>query len=408
MNVRLRPAIFIGVCVLAISTSARAQLLPAIPEPEKTRVRLGPLLLNPSLSVSDVGVDNNVFNDADSQNPQTDLALTIVPQTDIWMRMGRTWLSGNVRQDLVWFHQYSDERSVNGLYRAGWVVPLTRLSLMVDGSWLLAKERPGYEIDARVDRRDWMASTAAEVRALSRTYFGGRVERRDTNFGNASFLEEFLQKRLDRTRTTVAATARHELTPMTSVVTEVSAFHDRFDVSPDRDADSLEARGGVRFDPAALIKGSVQLGYRRFSPASPDVPDYRGLTAAASLSYVALAATRVTLDVVRDVEYSFETIQPYYVMSGILASITQRIHGPFDVQGRGGVRALAYRNRLNLPSELPDRRDRVTAAGGGVGYRLGRDIHIEFDIEQQRRTSIIDLRNYAGLRYGMSVTYGLN
>ncbi len=71
-------------------TPARAQVLPTPPDTSGARVTLGWLRLNPSISLSDLGVDTNVFNEADVEHPERDVAMTLVPRTDLWVRMGRT------------------------------------------------------------------------------------------------------------------------------------------------------------------------------------------------------------------------------------------------------------------------------------------------------------------------------
>lgn len=391
----------------AFALPAQAQLLPATPDVTGSRVRLGPLWLNPSVSLSNVGVDTNLFNDPEAERPRRDLAVSLVPQTELWMRAGRTWLTGNVRQDMIWFRDYRDEGSTNGTYRAGWIVPMTRISFLLDGQYLRAKERPGFEIDTRALRREGAVTAALEIRALSRTYVGGSLERRDVRFSTGSFFNgQDLRQQLNRQRASGTISVRHAVTPMTSLVVEGSSYRDQFTLSPDRDAQSVHGSAGIRFDPAALIKGSVLVGWRRFSPASADIPDFTGTTVSASLSYVALASTRVTLEGVRDVEYSFDTAQPYYLLSGLAGTLTQRILGPLDVQGRLGYRTLAYRSRLAGDAQPADRRDEVTTVGGGIGYRAGRDLRFAFNVEQQRRTSPLRQRSYDGFRYGMSITLG--
>ena len=162
MNVRFTYALAVAWAFgLAMARPAQAQLIPATPDNTRARVKVGPLWMNPSVSLSDVGLDTNIFYDPETQDPKQDVAFTFVPQTDLWMRMGRTWLSGNIRQDLIWFRDYANERAANGSYRAGWIVPLTRMSLVVDGSWLRAKERSGFEIDARELRHEWMGSATS-------------------------------------------------------------------------------------------------------------------------------------------------------------------------------------------------------------------------------------------------------
>lgn len=401
-------AAVLAVLACVVSQPAHAQLLPPTPDVTGSRVRLGPLWMNPSVSLTNVGVDTNLFNESETDNPRRDVAIALVPQSDLWMRAGRTWLSGSIRQDMIWFREYSDEGSTNGAYRAGWVVPLTRVSLLVDGHYVRAKERPGFEIDTRAQRREGALSAALEIRALSRTYLGASVEGRDVRFSTGSFFNgEDLRQQLNRRRTSGTVSVRHAMTPMTSLVVEGSGYEDRFAFASDRDARSIHAATGIKFDPAALIKGSVLVGWRRFTPSSPDIPTFTGTTAAATLSYVALASTRVTLEGVRDVEYSFDTTQPYYLLSGAAGTVTQRIAGPLDVQARLGYRTLAYRKRVSDASAPEDRRDRVTTVGGGLGYRLGRDLRLAFNIERQQRQSPITRRNYEGLRYGMSVTFGL-
>jgi hypothetical protein len=408
VQVRARSVAAFALAGLVVNAGrAGGQQLPATPDTTGSRVRLGPLQLNPSISLSNIGVDTNLFNEAEALNPQRDLALNLSPQTDAWMRLGRTWLVGDVRQDLVWFRDHRDERSANGTYRGGWLVPLSRVSVLVDGSWQRAKERTGFEIDTRASRREGAVTGALEVRALSRTLVGGRFERRTIRFSAGSiFGGEDLARQLNRTRTAATASIRYELTPITSLTTEVSQYRDRFAFSPDRDADSVQASAGFRLDQAAIIKGWVLVGYRRFSPVSADVPRYNGATVSANLSYVALTSTRVAVEGVRDVEYSYEMNQPYYLLNGVTAAVTQRVYGPFDVQGRVGYRTLVYRNRPGDGPASP-RRDRVTTVGGGGGYRVGHDVRVSFDVEQQRRTSPLELRTYSGSRYGFSVTYGL-
>src|SRR6185503_17398854 len=92
--------------------------------------------------------------------------------------------------------------------------------------------------------------------------------------------------------------------------------------------------GGVKLDPFALINGSASFGYRDFQPLSPAVPGYQGSTAAVTLSYVALGTTKLGLVINRDVQYSYDINQPYYLQTGIAGSIAQQIFGPVDVVGR--------------------------------------------------------------------------
>jgi hypothetical protein len=154
------------------------------------------------------------------------------------------------------------------------------------------------------------------------------------------------------------------------------------------------------------LKGSATFGYRDFKPLQSDVPGYKGSIAAVDLSYVALGSTKVSVQAGRNVQYSYDINQPYYVQTGITASLAQQIFGPVDVVGRIGAEQLVYRDRAGAIVAASNRTDDIRSYGGGVGYHLGRDFRIGFNVDNARRTSAVRGREYEGLRYGAAVTYG--
>ena len=179
---------------------------------------------------------------------------------------------------------------------------------------------------------------------------------------------------------------------------------DRFEFSPLRDSDSNRVTGTLKFH--ARLAGTASFGYRDFQPLGPAVPAYRGPTANVDMSVRPFGATRFGVQMTRDLEYSYEIAQPYYVLTGTILSVTQGLSGPFDIVGRYGIQELAYQGRLGSSPDRPDRTDVIHLFGGGIGYRAGRDMRIGINVEQQRRTSDLAHFGYDGLRYGTSVTYG--
>ena len=136
------------------------------------------------------------------------------------------------------------------------------------------------------------------------------------------------------------------------------------------------------------------------------MPGYTGSTVAVDLSYVALGSTKFAVTATRDVQYSFDINQPYYLQTGATAEVSQQIFGPVDLVARIGASQLAYRDRAGAVVAVSDRVDHIKSYGGGIGYHMGRDTRIGFNVDQQRRTSAVDFRQYSGLRYGFAVTYG--
>lgn len=377
------------------------------PDVSRARVRIGPLSLNPIIELTNLGIDSNVFNEPEGQEKR-DFTFTVTPKTDAWMKVGRTWITGMIREDVVWYQTYSSERSGNTAYSLGWTVPLNRLAFGVTGNYLSARDRPGFEIDARSQRTERGYKALVEYRALAKTFLGVRADRMKVDFDqDAVFLDSSLRLELNRTTTSGAVSVRHQLTPLTSISLDVGKLQDRFEFSPLRDSDSTTAGIQVTFDPFALIKGSARFGYRDLTPVDKDLPGYQGSTAAVDLTYILLGTTRFNVNVSRDIQYSYDINQPYYLQTGIVGSFAQQIYGPLDAVVRGGIQRLSYSDRVGGQVEVSDRTDDVQLYGGGFGYHIGRELRIGLNIDKQRRVTDVSRRRYNSLRIGTSVTYGL-
>jgi hypothetical protein len=397
-------ALAAALLLLCLPAAALAQS----PEPpSNVRMHLGPLFVNPTIALTNAGVDTNVFNEATVDSPKEDYTATLTPSTDIWLRMGRSWLNASVREDLVYYQKYASERSVNSYYKASWLIPLNRISFIPMTSFLDTRDRPGFEVDARSERTEVAYGGSMEIRALSKTYFVVHGDRTAIQFDKgAIFLGTDLHYELTRTVTTEGVDIRHELTPLTSLTFGTAREQDRFEFSPLRNADSTQFTVGVKLDPAALIKGGLTVGYRDFNPSDPSLAGFRGATLAADLSYVLFGTTKFGVKGTRDVQYSYDIDQPYYLQTGAGVEITQQIAGPFDVVVRGGVTRLEYRDRAGAVVAVSNRVDHVQTYGGGFGYHLGHGTRIGFNVDEYQRLSPVEGREYKGLKYGIAVTYG--
>jgi len=375
--------------------------------PSDVRMHIGPLFVNPTIALTNAGVDTNVFNEATQDGPKEDFTLTLTPATEAWFRVGRSWLSAIIREDIVYYQKYSSERSVNSNYKLSWMIPLSRISFNPTVSFLDTRDRPGFEVDARARRTEVEYSGTVELHALSKTFVALHGGRRISSFDKgAEFLGSSLRDQLNRTVTDETISLRHELTPLTSLTLDVGREQDRFEFSPVRDSDSTRIVGGVKLDRAALIKGGAFVGYRDFQPLDPSLAGFKGMTVEADLSYVLLGITRFSVKGMRDVQYSYDVNQPYYLQSGANLEISQQLFGPFDAVGRAGAARLNYQDRAGAAVAVSNRVDHVETYGGGFGYHLGRDTRIGINIDHYQRLSPVSGRQYKGLKYGIAVTYG--
>jgi hypothetical protein len=84
------------------------------------------------------------------------------------------------------------------------------------------------------------------------------------------------------------------------------------------------------------------------------------------------------------------------------------VSGPWDVQARGSWYRLDYQRAADGGGSTgPGREDRYRTWGGGVGYRVGRDIRLGLNVDSVQRKSEYESAAYDGIRGGMAVTYVL-
>ena len=405
MVIRLRNFL-LALTLLCFTLPVVAQDSP--PDPFKTaRMRFGPLALTPTVSVTDVGIDNNVFNEW--ENPKRDFTATVTPGTAFFLRLGRGRLTGNATLGYVFFEQYASQRGVNGGASVRAELPLIHVRPYLAFSYLNARERPGYEIDARVRHFDRTVTAGVALPLTAGTTID--VSGHTTGISYASdsvFLGTSLRDAFDGDLQGAAASLQHKLTPLTTVILAADAERARYRFSPIRDSETVRVTAGLDFSPFALVTGSARVGFRRLEMLSPGMPDYRGLVASADLGYTLHGVTHFSVGINRDIFNSIDVQQPYYLQTGLTLTATQHVAGPWDVQARWNGQRLDYRRVMTAGNTTPSgRTDRVTFFGGGMGYRLGHTARLGLNLDAYRRRSPLTTREYTGLKVGSSLTYGL-
>jgi hypothetical protein len=400
----LLPRSVIALLALLISFAPiRAQAQTPSPDAAPdARIHVGGLALDPRLAVRNVGVDTNVFNDAEGE--VQDFTAMVGPVLDAWLRAARLHLTSSSSVTWNYYQKSTTERSFDAAQFGRADLDLGQVTPHVSGSIERSRQRPNLEIDARVLQRTTRVGGGLVTHLGAKLAIDLAAEARDIQFDDVTFDGVNLSETLDRRETGAGVTAAYTLTPLTNLIVRASARQDRFDDSTIRDTDMVSVVPGLQFKPLALISGSAFVGFRSFKPRSSEVPAFQGAIADVDLRYVLRDLTRFTMAVVRDVDYSYEPTEPYYVSTGLTATVTQSLGSAWDVVVRGSLTRLDYRALMNEP--VAPRRDHVDAYGVGVGRRLGSDIRLGFDVNRVARQSTLEERSYAGVRAGGSVTYG--
>ena len=400
----LLSALGVLVLLLVASVNAGAQTQP---DPwESARWRFGPLAVTPKVELKNLGWDSNVFNE--TENPKSDFTATAGAPIDWWLRFGRARLHGVDYFEGVYFATYSSQSSFNQRHDLTLLVPLNRLRPYAGGYYLSTNDRPGFEIDARLRRIETQANAGAIIRVTSRIDLDISARQTTYKYDDQEYAGTPYSTRLNRRTENYGAQARYQLTPLTTLTLLADSVRERFSEFPLRDNNGFRILPGVEFGKYALIQGKAQVGYRTFDTIAPVMPDFSGLVANAELSYAFRGMTRFTVGVSRDIYFSFEVLEPFYIQPGLTLSVTQQVSGPWDVQARSGWYRLNYQQAKPLEGATSAGRvDHYNTFGGGVGYRVGRDIRVGFNVDYFRRESILYTQSFKGLRAGAAVTYAL-
>lgn len=349
---------------------------------ERPTLKIGPLEFRPRLLFSNVGIDNNVFNEA--TEPKSDFTATVTPDLEVSMHPGRLRVAYTTGSEFVYFKKYKSERSVSRNFSGRADVDLTYIRPFASISAAHTSARPNSEIDVRARHSPRVYSAGTTVKIASRTSLVFTASRSSEEYAEGEFRGVDLATVLD-SKTTAYETALYiELTPLTTFGVGVLKEEQRFARSPIRDSDSLRVAPTLTISPLGLLTGTVSVGYRRFDGLDPSLPDYTGVIASGTLGILIDERYRIATAFTRDVRYSYEPANPYYIVTGGRATITAQTYGPLDVRLLGGHEKLAYRA---LAGVEPAGSDRQIIYGGGIGCRITGRVRLVIEAEASRRRS---------------------
>jgi hypothetical protein len=411
MHATIRMSCFVAAIGMGLPAGAAAQTeAPGAPADVRSEARshLGPFYFTPGVRLKELGVDSNVFNAAGEQ--KSDFTFTLAPTLNVSVPFARrALLATTVGSDLVWYARYATERSVNPQVSVRGEVYLNRITLFGESAQVSTRQRPNYEMDGRSRRAEETVTAGTRVALASKLSVEVSGRRQEIRYDNeAEFDGTSLQRTLNRDSRGVQLTARHRVTPLTTLALRGRVDRDHFPLSPDRNSDSYQVLPGIELAPQALLKGSAYLGYRKFTPSvAAALPAFSGLVGELDLSYTLLGATRFGGSYRRDLTYSYSEFQPFFVDTGVGASIRHALGRRFDILGSADRHVYNYRNFLNVEIASLRRVDTTWNYAASVGYRIGRDGRIGFGASYIQRESTNQSHAYDNLRFGSTFAYGL-
>ena len=409
MDSKLRHAIVFALAVMAGLTTSMAAQEPPQPAPAPHpfgQMRVGVLSFTPTLRLTNIGFDTNVFNRTGTERQTPDLTATVEPGIDTRLTTPRTDARVSSTMSLVYYRKYATERAVNpGLDAVVDHRLSSYLSLYGRSGIGYLKERSGFEIDNRPRRRAHASTVGTRIGErkleldLHGSYEGVAYD------PDALFLNVNLAETMNHSSRGAGAGLTFRLSPYTSVITLLDATATRFEFSNDRDTNSYAGSMGLQFHPRAMLAGTASLGYRVLKPLSERTPNFSGFTPRAGLTYRLSDVLTVGVGAQRDVDTSFYSERPYFLYTLYEASIRQALFHHLDIGGSVQHTTLEYQRfvtqGLSLPSLPPDVVRMMTAS---IGMPIVGKFRVGWYVQRWERLS--EDRPYGASRAGLEISVG--
>ena len=366
-------------------------------EPEEGVIKLGVLSLAPGLTLTEVGHDDNVYDEAVA--PKADWVVAGTPDVSLFTRLRWIQLSLYAGVPFQYYHHYESERDFGLAYRGRADFLLSRVSPFVGAGRTRTRTRPNGEIDTRADQQidELSGGIAYELFAHGQAF--GALIHTKVDYTDAFQSGISLNQSLGRESDEYQGGIKTQLTPLLTMQLRGALRQDRFLVDPTRDGDTWSGTAVFSFDAAAVISGNASIAYQDYQPNDPALKRFRGVTGNGFITYPILEIGRVNVGYNRSIEYSFDQAEAYYIENTIRAIYTHRLAGAVDLQAQAARSFFNYDAR----SSSTARQDQLETYNGNLGYNLKNRTRVAANYEYARRRSpAFAERNYIRRRIYLS------
>lgn len=366
-----------------------------------SRWHLGAIRLRPIFGLRDAGYNDNVFGSID--DPVADWGGTVSAGADLLLPMGRKlYLRGTANPQYTWYKKVASRRMMGGVYGGSILGLFNHLLIETGGS----SSKTILPINSEVERATPGQQTSlfanTEVDVFERLAVFGSAERLKQRYESGGDLLDYDPGQLERDETYVQGGLRYKPRSYFDVSIAAENARTEFVTATRNDNQSTAIVGGIHYDRPRLFI-ALSAGNRRIEPrgAFSSFPAFNAPIG----SYFATAQLGVPLaiDVYghRGIMYSLLSTDRYF------DETRNGIGGTVLFGRRLGLRAFTERgsNRYSLVATSPLRRnDNVSIVGGGIAYRVYRNIVVMFIASDTRYDSNFDTFDRSIFRLGATLS----
>jgi hypothetical protein len=369
--------------------------------------KFGPFRIQPSLVISNAGVDSNVFYSPSS--PIKDFTITAGPAGTIYIPIHRKFvLSLYGSPQYVWYSKTTQERTWNYYFSGAVQLSLKNVFFSLEGNYSDARERWNTEIDIRPRRKEEGYGGSVLIKAAWKTSFSLGYRTVKYDYENLLFDVFNVRERLNRRESYVNFSLFYQASTQRRIFLDFEYGLYQFDFPAQAaigDSRSGAVYAGVEFSRLGRrVRGRIRVGYKKFDVRALDGPDYQGVVGDSQLS-VRLAKPFVLRgSYVRDVRFSLWYGNPHYIESrpgaGVSLYLLRFLRLDYDYS--------LGRNRYPVVGGGgPDvkRLDEYSIHSAAVYFRIKKTIAIGFIASWWARKSNLAAEDDNRTFFGLNLTY---
>lgn len=382
---------------------------------EGARLRLGPFRIDPALRIFDAGYDSNVTFRPDGEAAVPDYTAMLSPEIKGYWLIGNSLiLSVTENPEYHFFLKERNLRAFTNSFASGLrFLALRRFSLSAEYHVRQHVRRSTSELDRRIEDtvKGWEGSLFFETARGTSFGVSGLLDEYRYRDVASEFVGDLYARALDRRESAAAFEFYYRVFSQSYFFATAGVARDefRFPESAWRNANSFRVMSGIRFPLLGRARGQIALGWKTFTPGSPDRKAFSGFVSASDIS---VRAWRFGFDLgyTRDNYYSYLETAYYYVedlfRSGVSFYLTPSLR--LDAGLRHG--ALDYPEpqivwHQGQPVLVANRRDIHRTCSVGLAVRMAGSVGLGLSYNFYRRTSNAPGFDVGRNFLGASVTY---
>lgn len=363
----------------------------------RTRFQVGPFRLLPRIRFREIGYDDNVYRQEDSDELISDFTATFSPEAEVYV-LYKDWLILYLKEnpEYVYFSKEERERSLNNRFSLGYKLHLfNRLVFKGDFIYNFTRVRATSEFDVRANQ-------------IFIRYEGGLFYEtpRETSLGITSSIQGYnyedelipgeavyYSRTLNRTEVDIRGEFYYRLRQDTFFFAN-GGFTDydfKYSESKVKNSYSLDAIAGVRFPIIGNIRGSLALGFKGLTPRSGNQKHFYGAIGNASLE-ARIRRFNFRAQLNKDVQFSYWTNNIFFVEyrygGGLSFYVTRFIRLDYDYSN--GDNRYPGDTEVRYPDEtyeIIQRTDNYKSHRLGVVFRVIRNTGLGLTLNSWERSS---------------------